>query len=85
MSEEKDDFLREIDELLQGDLDLESEEPAPKKSDPTLVVNVTNGVDSLDLNSLDSGSNENPLEEQASNHVVTEQRQGKVTPPPKTG
>ena len=83
MSEEKDDFLREIDELLQGDLEDESEEPLAKKSDPTLVGNITNGVD--DLNSLDSASNQKPLEEQDSNHVVSEPRQGKVTPPPKTG
>ena len=86
MTEEKDDFLREIDELLQGDLDIESEIPLPKKSDPTLVENVTNGVDDLDLNSLDSVSKTKPsLEEPDRNHVASNTPQQKVSPPPKTG
>lgn len=84
MTEEKDDFLREIDELLQGDLDVESEAPLPKKIESTSVGNVSNGVADLDLNSLGNSSNQNPSEEQDSNHV-SDQSQQKVSPPPKTG
>ena len=84
MSEEKDDFLREIDELLQGDLDVEEEAPLPKKTEPASVENVSNGVADLDLNSLDGGLNQTPSEQLDSNHVSGPPLQ-KTSPPPKTG
>ena len=85
MTEEKDDFLREIDELLQGDLEIDSEPSQPTKTESTSVGNVSNGVADLDLNSLDSGSNLNPTGEPDANHVISEPPQPKASPPPKTG
>lgn len=85
MTEEKDDFLREIDELLQGDLETESEPSLPNKTESTPVENVGNGVADLDLNSLDIDSNLNPTGEPDANHVVSEPPQQKASPPPKTG
>ncbi len=86
MTEEKDDFLREIDELLQGDLDVETESPLPNKTEPASVENARNGVDDLDLNAVDGGLNltSTPLD---SNHVSSDPPQEKASspPPPKTG
>ena len=88
MTEEKDDFLREIDELLQGDLDVEAEAPLPNKTEPTSVENVSNGVADLDLNSVDGGLNQTstPSKQLDSNHV-SDPPQEKTSPPspPKTG
>ena len=85
MTEEKDDFLREIDELLQGDLEIDSEPSQPNKTESTSVSNVSNGVADLDLNSLESGSNQNPTREPDANHVLSESSQPKASSPPKTG
>lgn len=85
MTEEKDDFLREIDELLQGDLEIDSEPSQPNKTESTSVGNVSNGVADLDLNSLDSGSNLKPTGELDANHVISEPPHPKASPPPKTG
>ena len=85
MTEEKDDFLREIDELLQGDLEVESEEPLSSKGDPASLANVSNGVADLDLNSIDSGLTVRPdAEKEDSNHVPNMLQQ-KAPSPPKTG
>ena len=89
MTEEKDDFLREIDELLQGDLDTEVEAPLPNKTEPASVDNASNGVADLDLNAVDGGLNltSTPSKQLDSNHVSSDPLQEKVSPPPapKTG
>ena len=87
MTEEKDDFLREIDELLQGDLDEEAEAPLPNKTEPASVENVSNGVADLDLNSVDGGLNQTstPSKQLDSNHVSDTPQQKNSPPPPKTG
>ena len=82
MTEEKDDFLREIDELLQGDLDGEVEAHPPKTTEQVSLKNIENGVADLDFNSLDVTSA--PAKQVDSNHVP-ESPQQKVSPPPKTG
>lgn len=89
MTEEKDDFLREIDELLQGDLDVEAEVPLSNKSEAASVENVSNGVANLDLNAVDGELNlqtSTPSKQLDSNHV-SDQPQEKYSPPPppKTG
>ena len=90
MTEEKDDFLREIDELLQGDVDTEMEAPLPNKTEPISVENVRNGVAELDLNTVDGDLNlqtSTPSSKQLdSNHVsVPPQEKASPPPPPKTG
>ena len=88
MAEEKDDFLREIDELLQGDLDTEAEAPLPNKTEPAPVENVNNGVADLDLNSVDHGGlnqTSTPSKQLDSNHVSDLPQQKASPPPPKTG
>ena len=89
MTEEKDDFLREIDELLQGDLDVEAEAPLPNKTEPASVENASNGVADLDLNAVDGGLNltSTPSKQLDSNHVSSDPPQEKASPPPapKTG
>lgn len=84
MTEEKDDFLREIDELLQGDLDIESEALLSSKTEPTAVGSVTNGVGELNLDAIDGDLNKKPVEGGDSNHISGPPLE-KTSPPPKTG
>ena len=85
MTEEKDDFLREIDELLQGDSDIESEEHVPSTSDAVTLANISSGVADLDLNSTDGGLTQGPAVKKPDSNLELNGLQQKAPSPPKTG